>query len=100
MKINKFVFENGQYNISAALQIPKNEGNVRKEFLENSLLNIYSPRMGNPVVEDLMDKVVLSRRVPLNDGVETLKAIKEKFPYLTKYVDVCLEELKRYRNMV
>ena len=32
---------------------------VRKEFLENPMLNILHPREGNPVVEDLMDKVII-----------------------------------------
>ena len=100
MKINKIVLENGQYRISAAIQIPKNQGSVRKEFLEDPLLNIYSPRMGNPVVEDLMDKVVLSRRISLSDGEATLRAISEKYPYLKSYIDVCIEELKSYKLMV
>ena len=73
---------------------------VRKEFVEDPMLNIYHPIKGNPTVESLMDKVVLNRSIPLDDGTETLKAIKEKVPYLTKYIDYCIKELNSYKNMV
>ena len=58
-----------------------NKPKIRTEYLENSMLNILHPRQGNPVVEDLMDKVVLNRSISLDDGIETLKAIKEKAPF-------------------
>ena len=47
-----------------------------------------------------MDKVVSNRTIPLTDGLETLKAIKEKVPYLNKYIDSCIEELNSYISMV
>ena len=73
---------------------------VRKEYLENSLLNIYDRRKGNPVIEELMDKVILKRSIPLDDGIETLKSIKEKTPYLADYVDGCVKVLNGYKGMV
>ena len=35
-----------------------------------------------------------------DDGIETLIAIKEKAPFLTKYIDSCINELKTYYNKV
>ena len=99
MKVYKTVLENAKYRISVGVSISE-EGKIRKEYTENHLLNIYSPKIGNPVVEDLMDKVILSRRVPINDGEVTLHAIKEKFPYMTNYIDGWIEALQKYKNMV
>lgn len=88
------------FNISIGCNSPFSKATVRREFVDNSQLNIYHPIKGNPVVEDLMEKVVSNRSIPLDDGVETLIAIKEKFPYLRSYIDICIEELKGYRCMV
>ena len=98
MSVKRIDLKTHTISIGISGQFPKPK--VRKEFLENPLINILHPKAGNPVVEDLMDKVVLSRSIPLDDGIETLMAIKEKAPFLTKYIDWCITELKTYRNMV
>ena len=92
--------EFGTHTLSIGLSEQFKRPKVRSEYVENPMLNILHPREGNPVVEDLMDKVVLARSIPLDDGIETLKTIIEKVPFLTKYIDCCIEELKTYRNMV
>ena len=89
-----------EFNISIGINNLVSKPSVRKEFVENPQLNIYHPVKGNPVIENLMEKVVLKRSIPLLDGIETLEAIKEKVPYLTKYIDFCIEELNSYKNMI
>ena len=77
----------GTHILSIGTTGPHPKPIVRSEYLENPLLNIYHPIQGNPVVEDLMDKVVSKRSVPLDDGIETLRAIKENKPFMTEYID-------------
>ena len=98
MNVKRIDLKTHTVSIGISGQIHK--PNVRKEFLENPLINIWHPVHGNPVVEDLMDSVVLNRRIPIDDGIETLNAIKEKAPFLTKYIDACINELKSYYKMV
>ena len=98
MPVKRVEFPN--FNISIGFNEQFKKPLIRKEYVENPQLNIYHPIKGNPVVETLMDKVVLNRSIPLDDGIETLKAIKEKVPYLTKYIDYCIKELNGYKNMV
>ena len=98
MSVKRIEFPN--FNISIGMNNNFSRPVVRKEYVENSLLNIYHPIKGNPVVETLMDKVILNRSIPLNDGIETLIAIKEKVPYLTDYIDFCIKELNSYKSMV
>lgn len=85
--------------ISISITAPQ-KPSVRDEYIENLGLNMYHPKKGNPVIEDLMDKVVTRRRIPLDDGIVTLKAIKNKYPYLTQYVDDCIRVLNSYKNMI
>ena len=82
--------------IGGYTRIPK----VRENYLNNSGLNILHPKLGNPGVEDLLDKVVLSRSIPLDDGIVTLGAIKEKCPFMREYLDVCIKELNKYKSMI
>lgn len=98
MNVKRIDFKTHTVSIGISNQYSK--PTIRKEFLDNPMLNILHPREGNPVVEDLMDKVVLNRSISLDDGIETLIAIKEKAPFLTKYIDSCINELKTYYNKV
>lgn len=98
MPVKRVEFKN--FNISIGFDKQFRQPTIRKEFVEDPLLNIYHPIKGNPVVEKLMDKVVTNRSIPLDDGIETLKTIKEKVPYLEKYIDCCINELKNYKSMI
>ena len=98
MPVKRIEFPN--FNVSVGVNEILTKPLIRKEYVENPLLNIYHPVKGNPVVETLMDKVILSRSIPLDDGIETLKVIKEKFPYLAKYIDYCIKELNSYKTMI
>jgi len=98
MKVKRIEFPN--FNISIGVKGSPAKPTVRREFVDNDGLNIYHPKFGNPVVEDLMDKVVSRRSIPLNDGIETLYAIKEKARFLGIYIDDCINELLSYKGMV
>ena len=100
MSIRKVEFENNLYKASFSITIPDKKPQIRNEFVENPLLNVYCPKRGNPVIEDLMDKVIIARSIPLDDGEATLRAIKNKTPYLSEYIDDWIKALKKYHNMI
>lgn len=98
MVVKRIEFNN--YILSIGTNYYPAKPKVRKEFLDNPKLNIYHPKKGNPVVENLMDKVVLNRSIPLNDGIETLRAIRENFPFMKEYLDECIRQLENYEKMI
>ena len=98
MTVKRIDFGTHILSIGTSGQISK--PTVRAEYLKKPLLNILHQKNGNPVIEDLMDKVVSRRSIPLDDGIETLMAIKEKAPFMTEYIDTCIKELKSYYRMV
>ena len=97
MKVKRIEFPN--FNISIGVDSHV-KPTIRREYVDNEGLNIFHPKLGNPVVEDLMDKVITSRRIPLNDGIETLYAIKEKARFLQVYIDDCINVLLSYKSKV
>ena len=98
MKVKRIEFPN--FNVSIGITQNYKKPNVRKEYVDNNRLNFYHPKFGNPVVEELMDKVILNRSIPLDDGIETLHAIKDKYPYIKSYIDDCIKVLLSYQNMI
>jgi len=98
MVVKRIEFKN--YTLSIGTNYSSAKSFARKEFIEHPMLNVYHPLKGNPIVEDLMDKVVLNRSIPLDDGIETILAIKDKCPYMEKYLEGCLQALRNYKKMV
>ncbi|MBP3846211.1 hypothetical protein J6I39_00515 [bacterium] len=97
MSVKRVDFLN--FNFSIGVDQPY-KPTIRKEYVENSGLNIYHPKLGNPIVEELMEQVVSKRCIPLNDGIETLYAIKNKVPFLAQYIDGCIDILLSYKMKI
>ena len=56
--------------------------------------------MPNPVLEELMDEVIMSRRIPIEKGIDTLTAIRDKYEHLKDYINDCIRVLMTYRNKI
>lgn len=77
---------------------PWDKPRVLEKFLESPLLKC--DKKPNPVLEEMLDKAISTRSIPLHDTEYTMNVIKSKYPNLSKDVEECLDILKTYHNKV
>ena len=79
----------------------KNSERIRaiQKYYEHPKLKDKS-LMPNPVLEELMDEVIMSRRIPIEKGIDTLTAIRDKYEHLKDYINDCIRVLMTYRNKI
>lgn len=77
---------------------PWDKPRVLEKFIESPLLKC--DKKPNPILEEMLDKAISTRSIPLHDTEYTMNVIKSKYPKLSKDVEECLEILKTYHNKV
>ena len=80
------------------ISTPWDKPELLTKFLEKTLLK--SNVKPNPVLEEMLDKAISTRSIPLHNTEYTMNVIKSKYPDLSKDVNECLEILKSYHGKV